>query len=245
MTRQNDRAPDELRPTTITPEFPAARRRLRADRSRTHARHLHGQRRGSRAAVSARQRQGLGDSRVRDAAARDEHSHDARSGAGQGRRPHDGDPAADWPVDANASCGLPELGERTVWIDCDVIQADGGTRTASITGAFVALVLALHKLKQQDQLRTIPDQRLRRRHQRRHRRRHAAARPRVRRGLESRRRHEHRQDRRRTIHRDPGHRGGGTVRPRCAATACLNSPIAASRSSIAKQREIVGSILGR
>ena len=38
---------------------------------------------------------------------------------------------------------LPELGERTIWIDCDVIQADGGTRTASITGAFVALVLAL------------------------------------------------------------------------------------------------------
>jgi ribonuclease PH len=51
---------------------------------------------------------------------------------------------------------LPELGERTVWIDCDVIQADGGTRTASITGAFVALVLALHKMKQDDQLRSMP-----------------------------------------------------------------------------------------
>ena len=38
------------------------------------------------------------------------------------------------------------LGERTVWIDCDVIQADGGTRTASITGAFVAMVDALGKL---------------------------------------------------------------------------------------------------
>jgi ribonuclease PH len=38
------------------------------------------------------------------------------------------------------------LGERTVWIDCDVIQADGGTRTASITGSFVALVLALGRL---------------------------------------------------------------------------------------------------
>ena len=36
-----------------------------------------------------------------------------------------------------------KLGERTVWIDCDVIQADGGTRTASVTGAFVALALAL------------------------------------------------------------------------------------------------------
>ena len=38
------------------------------------------------------------------------------------------------------------LGERTVWIDCDVIQADGGTRTAAITGSFVALVLALGRL---------------------------------------------------------------------------------------------------
>ncbi|MEQ6375737.1 ribonuclease PH [Bacillaceae bacterium S4-13-56] len=40
---------------------------------------------------------------------------------------------------------LEKLGERTIWIDCDVIQADGGTRTASITGAFVALVLAAAK----------------------------------------------------------------------------------------------------
>src|SRR6187200_2510332 len=51
---------------------------------------------------------------------------------------------------------LPALGERTVWIDCDVIQADGGTRTASITGAFVALALALETLRQRDVLRTIP-----------------------------------------------------------------------------------------
>ncbi len=42
---------------------------------------------------------------------------------------------------------LEALGERTVWIDCDVIQADGGTRTAAITGGFVALVLALEKLR--------------------------------------------------------------------------------------------------
>ncbi|OIJ10611.1 ribonuclease PH [Anaerobacillus alkalilacustris] len=40
---------------------------------------------------------------------------------------------------------LEKIGERTIWIDCDVIQADGGTRTASITGAFVALVLAVKK----------------------------------------------------------------------------------------------------
>jgi ribonuclease PH len=53
---------------------------------------------------------------------------------------------------------LNELGERTIWIDCDVIQADGGTRTASITGGFVALVLALKKLKDNGVLRTLPVQ---------------------------------------------------------------------------------------
>src|SRR5436190_8924848 len=51
---------------------------------------------------------------------------------------------------------LTSLGERTIWLDCDVIQADGGTRTASITGAFVALALALEKLKEQKILKEIP-----------------------------------------------------------------------------------------
>ncbi|MGE5373279.1 MAG: ribonuclease PH [Solirubrobacterales bacterium] len=51
---------------------------------------------------------------------------------------------------------LKALGERTVWIDCDVIQADGGTRTASITGAFVALCLALRKLKAEGVIETMP-----------------------------------------------------------------------------------------
>lgn len=41
---------------------------------------------------------------------------------------------------------LDAIGERTIWVDCDVIQADGGTRTASITGAFVAMAQALHQL---------------------------------------------------------------------------------------------------
>ncbi|MEE8160675.1 MAG: ribonuclease PH [Acidobacteriota bacterium] len=44
---------------------------------------------------------------------------------------------------------LEALQERTIWLDCDVIQADGGTRTASITGAFVALVLAIDKLRRE------------------------------------------------------------------------------------------------
>ena len=51
---------------------------------------------------------------------------------------------------------MQALGERTIWIDCDVIQADGGTRTASITGSFVALYLALQKLKDKGVIDTIP-----------------------------------------------------------------------------------------
>ena len=51
---------------------------------------------------------------------------------------------------------LPELGERTIWIDCDVIQADGGTRTASITGGFVALVLAMKHMRTKGMLRSLP-----------------------------------------------------------------------------------------
>ena len=48
------------------------------------------------------------------------------------------------------------LGERTVWVDCDVIQADGGTRTASITGAFVALALAFERLVAAGILKSAP-----------------------------------------------------------------------------------------
>ena len=51
---------------------------------------------------------------------------------------------------------MEELGERTITLDCDVIQADGGTRTASITGAFVSLVLAMNKMREQDLIRGIP-----------------------------------------------------------------------------------------
>lgn len=51
---------------------------------------------------------------------------------------------------------LEKIGERTVWIDCDVIQADGGTRTASITGAFVAMVLAIGTLLEKKVLKEMP-----------------------------------------------------------------------------------------
>ena len=51
---------------------------------------------------------------------------------------------------------MEALGERTIWIDCDVIQADGGTRTASITGAYVALADALYKLYKSGQIKKMP-----------------------------------------------------------------------------------------
>jgi ribonuclease PH len=51
---------------------------------------------------------------------------------------------------------LKALGSRTIWIDCDVIQADGGTRTASITGAFVAMTLAMGRMRKQNQLQGSP-----------------------------------------------------------------------------------------
>ena len=51
---------------------------------------------------------------------------------------------------------LSAFGEKTVWIDCDVIQADGGTRTASITGAYVALVEAFQKMVEKGMIENIP-----------------------------------------------------------------------------------------
>jgi ribonuclease PH len=55
-----------------------------------------------------------------------------------------------------AATDLKALGERTVWLDCDVIQADGGTRTASVTGAFVALALALERMVSAGMIRSVP-----------------------------------------------------------------------------------------
>ena len=51
---------------------------------------------------------------------------------------------------------LNKLGERTIWVDCDVIQADGGTRTASITGAFVAVAEAIYKLYKDGLIKKMP-----------------------------------------------------------------------------------------
>lgn len=55
-----------------------------------------------------------------------------------------------------ACVDFAKLGPRTVWIDCDVLQADGGTRTAAITGGYVALALALKKLQEQGEIEEWP-----------------------------------------------------------------------------------------
>ncbi len=55
-----------------------------------------------------------------------------------------------------AALNLEKLGSRTIWVDCDVLQADGGTRTAAITGAFVALSLAVKKLQAEGKLKESP-----------------------------------------------------------------------------------------
>lgn len=55
-----------------------------------------------------------------------------------------------------AAVDMQALGERTIWIDCDVLQADGGTRTAAITGGFVALVDALKWMKEKGMIAVVP-----------------------------------------------------------------------------------------
>jgi ribonuclease PH len=55
-----------------------------------------------------------------------------------------------------AAIDLDKLGSRTIWVDCDVLQADGGTRTAAITGAYVAMALATRKLVAEGKLPADP-----------------------------------------------------------------------------------------
>jgi ribonuclease PH len=155
MTRQYDRAPDELRPTTITPNFLAhAEGSVLIEAGRTRV--------ICTASVEDRVPpflRGTGKGWVTaeygmlPRATSTRTTREASQGKVGGRT-----------MEIQRLIGrsmrsvvrLPELGERTIWIDCDVIQADGGTRTASITGAFVALVLAMQRMKEQDQLRSIP-----------------------------------------------------------------------------------------
>ena len=110
-----------------------------------------------------------------------------------------------------AAVDLEALGERQITVDCDVIQADGGTRTASITGAWVALADCIGWMKARNMLKAnvLRD----------HvaaiscgiYQRHAGARPRLCRGFRGRHRRQFRHDRRRRHRRGPGHRGEDAV----------------------------------
>ncbi len=111
-----------------------------------------------------------------------------------------------------AAIDYKALGENTITIDCDVLQADGGTRTAAITGAYIALADAVEHLRSQGRSCRRAAHRVRRGHQRRHHRRRAAARPPVRRGRPRRDRHERRDDGIGQVHRGAGHGRGRAVR---------------------------------
>ncbi|MGH9384581.1 MAG: ribonuclease PH [Vicinamibacterales bacterium] len=155
MNRQNDRAPDQLRPVCLTPNYLAhAEGSVLIEVGRTRVicaasvedkvpTFLRGTGKGWVTAEYGMLPRATNTRSVREAA----------SGKVGGRT-----------MEIQRLVGrslrsvtrLDQLGERTIWLDCDVIQADGGTRCASITGAFVALILALDKLKQTDQLKSIP-----------------------------------------------------------------------------------------
>ena len=125
---------------------------------------------------------------------------------------------------------LPALGERQITVDCDVIQADGGTRTASITGAWVALHDCVTWMKSRDMLKAEP--------LRDHVaaiscgivQRHAGARPRLCRGLRGRHRRQFRHDRRWTDRRGAGHGRERLRSPRSSSSTCWRSPRKAWRS---------------
>ena len=143
--RSNDRAPHDLRPTTIAPHFVKPAAGLGADHAGRDARDLHGVGAGERPALDGRAGPRLGHRRVRDASGvdGDRKARDISKGRLDGRS-----------VEIQRLIGrsirgvidFAALGERTIYLDCDVLTADGGTRCASITGAYVALDLAIRKL---------------------------------------------------------------------------------------------------
>jgi ribonuclease PH len=155
IPRTNGRAPDQLRPVTITPRF---------------SKHAEGS-----ALIE------VGDTRVVCTVSIEERVPPFLKGKGEGwitseygmlpratttrtqREASQGRPSGRTQEiqrligrALRAVVDMKALGERTLWVDCDVIQADGGTRTASITGGFVALVEALRHLKKQGSLNELP-----------------------------------------------------------------------------------------
>ena len=155
MSRADGRAADELRPIEIVPGFISSATGsvlFEIGQTRLICTAMVEE---TVPAVDARPGDGLGDVRVRDAPRLDVHRkpRDASRGKQDGRT-----------VEIQRLIGrslrsvvdFAALGERTVWIDCDVIQADGGTRCAAICGGYLALHIALSDLIDRGLLRELP-----------------------------------------------------------------------------------------
>ena len=155
MSRSYDRAPDELRPTTIEPSFVraatgSALMSMGETRVICTASHqdgvpkwLTGSGRGWVTAEYAMLPASTGERKQRDVS--------------RGRP--DGRTVEIQRLIGRAIRGVvdfPALGENTIYLDCDVLQADGGTRCASITGAYVALALACERLREEGKLTRLP-----------------------------------------------------------------------------------------
>jgi ribonuclease PH len=154
-TRSGGRAPDELRPVTIEPGFVrtatgsalitagGTRVICTASVQESVPRWLSGQGRGWMTAEYGMLPASTGDRKQRDIAKGrlDGRSVEIQRLIGRSLR---------------GVADLGALGERTVYVDCDVLEADGGTRCASITGGFVALALAIRRLQEEGKLERSP-----------------------------------------------------------------------------------------
>ena len=212
--------PERAAPGQLHARCPEMGRGLVPGQDGRHPGPVRGHDRRPRPAPPARQGHGLGHGRVLDAAAGDRGA-DATAKSAKGRiggRTHEIQRLIGRSL--RGVVDLTKLGERTITVDCDVLQADGGTRTASITGGYVALAAALHHVRHGPRrwsARSRPcrvgivDG-------------VAAARPRLLGGLARRGRLQRRRHRRRGVRRAPGHGRGQAVRPGRPRTRCSTWP---------------------
>ena len=142
--RSDQRSPNQLRDTSLTPNYLMHAEGSVLIEAGNTKRHLHRERRGSRAAFLRNTGKGwvTAEYGMLPRATSTRTQREAAAGKVGGRTQEIQRLIG---RSLRSVTNLPALGERTIWIDCDVIQADGGTRTASITGAFVALALALRE----------------------------------------------------------------------------------------------------
>ena len=137
--RPSGRMPDQLRAVSFERGLHQACRGLLPGALRRYACAVHGDARRARAAMAQGSRQGLGHRRIWHAAARHRRAHAQGSGARASNRAAPRK-SSGWSAARSApSWILQALGEKQITLDCDVLQADGGTRTAAITGSWVAL----------------------------------------------------------------------------------------------------------